>query len=164
MFGWEYPPKHCGGLGVACQGIVRGLLHHGAHVTLVLPQPDAEADEGMDVIYPTEAHIRTIRVRSAIQPYDSPAVFSERMETLRDVHGKDIELYGNDLGDAVHAYTELSVSLTKNANPQVVHCHDWMTLEAGARAARHHRQPLVAHIHATELDRTHFSPNEWIYN
>jgi glycosyltransferase involved in cell wall biosynthesis len=24
-------------------------------------------------------------------------------------------------------------------------------------------RPLVAHVHATELDRTHFHPNEWIY-
>ena len=38
-----------------------------------------------------------------------------------------------------------------------------MTYEAGIRAARYHRKPLVAHIHATEMDRTHYQPNEWIY-
>ena len=39
MFGWEYPPNHSGGLGVACQGLVRGLLKNGVRVTLVLPMP-----------------------------------------------------------------------------------------------------------------------------
>ena len=39
-----------------------------------------------------------------------------------------------------------------------------MTIEAmDAPAAKHHRKPMVAHVHATELDRTEFHPNEWIY-
>jgi glycosyltransferase involved in cell wall biosynthesis len=37
-----------------------------------------------------------------------------------------------------------------------------MTFGAGARAAAHHRVPLVCHIHATEFDRTDFHPNTWI--
>ena len=53
MFGWEYPPAHLGGLGVACQGLVRGLLQHGAKVTLVLPHVEDEMDPGMSFISPT---------------------------------------------------------------------------------------------------------------
>ena len=37
MYGWEFPPFHSGGLGVACKGIVEGLIHHGTDVSLVLP-------------------------------------------------------------------------------------------------------------------------------
>ena len=37
MFGWEFPPRVSGGLGVACEGLVRGLLELDTSVTLVLP-------------------------------------------------------------------------------------------------------------------------------
>ena len=37
MFGWEFPPFVSGGLGVASEGLVRGLLEIGAEVVLVLP-------------------------------------------------------------------------------------------------------------------------------
>jgi glycosyltransferase involved in cell wall biosynthesis len=162
MFGWEYPPAHLGGLGVACQGLVRGLLHHGAKVTLVLPQGEVEADPGMEVISPTEKHIQTVRVKSLLQPYDSFANFADRLQA----HGTPrtgVALYGRDLGEAVHTFTELSIELTKDVKADVIHAHDWMTFGAGKRAAAHHRIPFIAHVHATELDRTHFRPNEWIY-
>ena len=37
MFGWEFPPHVSGGLGVACEGLVRGLLELETEVALVLP-------------------------------------------------------------------------------------------------------------------------------
>lgn len=37
MFGWEFPPFISGGLGTACFGITRGLVHNGVQVTFVLP-------------------------------------------------------------------------------------------------------------------------------
>jgi glycosyltransferase involved in cell wall biosynthesis len=73
-------------------------------------------------------------------------------------------IYGDDLHEAIHHYTQASVALTAHLEPDVIHCHDWMTYEAGIRASAHHRVPLVAHIHATELDRTHFQPHQWIYD
>lgn len=165
MFGWEYPPRHLGGLGIACQGLVRGLLKHGANITLVLPHGDAEVDDGVCLKCPTDEHVKAVRVRSCIQPYDSQASFAERMNVLREGTPRtDVNLYGRDLGEAVWEFTELAVELTKNEQPDVVHCHDWMTFGAGIRAAAHHRVPLVAQIHATELDRTHFHPNQWIFD
>lgn len=161
MFGWEYPPKHLGGLGVACQGLVRGLLHHGAKVTLVLPHGEAELESGMDLLCPTEDQRKIVRVRSALQPYDTARSYAERLQTQS--LPKSNPLYANDLGAAVHEFTELSIEMTKNTHAAVVHSHDWMTFGAGKRAAAYHRIPFVAHIHATELDRTHYRPNEWIY-
>ena len=29
MFGWEFPPHIAGGLGTACEGIVKGLAYNG---------------------------------------------------------------------------------------------------------------------------------------
>lgn len=165
MFGWEFPPKHLGGLGVACQGLVRGLLKHGTKVTLVLPHGDAEVDAGVDLRCPTEKELREIRIRSRLQPYDSPELYLERALAMENAFPRtDINLYGRDLGEAVWEFGEVAVQLTKDTNPNVIHSHDWMTFRAGKNAARYHRVPFVAQIHATELDRTHNKPNEWIYN
>ncbi len=174
MFGWEYPPLHTGGLGVACQGLVRGLTKTGVKVTLVLPMdirnhPDAEMLRGpADAIGQTTDGEASIRfVQSALQPYEGFADYAQRLQALSmsgiTPPGTSIaDLYGPDLGEAVWRYAEQAVAMTRDLHPDVVHCHDWMTYEAGIRASRYHRVPMVAHIHATELDRTHFQPNSWI--
>lgn len=160
MFGWEYPPRHLGGLGVACQGLVRGLLGHDVKISLVLPFATDGAEEGIDILYPQDKHIETIRVNSLLLPYDSPEEYAQRLHAIpREMS----QIYGENLGHAVHVFTETSVEVTKHLNPDVVHAHDWMTYKAGVHSARYHDKPLVAHIHATELDRTHFHPDEWIY-
>ena len=38
MFGWEFPPHISGGLGSACEGIVRALTQKGTDVIFVLPK------------------------------------------------------------------------------------------------------------------------------
>jgi len=158
MFGWEYPPLHSGGLGVACQGLVRGLVQAGVHITLVLPQAGVEGEENVEVLSPELCSI--LRVRSHLRPYETPERYAARLQG--SPASATEELYGWDLGDAVESFASLSVELTKHTNPDVIHCHDWMTFEAGIRASRHHHVPIVMHIHATEFDRTDFHPNEWI--
>lgn len=163
MFGWEYPPLHTGGLGVACQGLVRGLMHHGVNVTLVLPMEVATSDASVRV--PVKTNTCDIRsVASILQPYEGITEYETR--ALRAIGGDAAlkNLYGPDLGQAVERFSRMSVDLTRDLNPDVVHCHDWMTYEAGARAAKHHDKPLVAHVHATEFDRTDFRPDPWIAN
>lgn len=159
MFGWEYPPHHLGGLGVACQGLVRGLLQHGIHVTLVLPDASDVEEAHIDILSPAGG-LATMRVRSPLMPYDSAQSYRSRTRKLAPGTCK---IYGDDIAEAVQRFTEASVDLTKNIPTDIVHCHDWMTYEAGTRTARAKRKPLVMHIHATELDRTYFQPNEWIF-
>ncbi len=164
MFGWEYPPAHLGGLGVACQGIVRGLLHHGATVTLVLPH-SAGTEDGATILSPqiqvTDSG-QIITVPSALQPYDGFGAYETRLSEMTLEDDGISQLYGSNLGQEVDRFTSIAVDMTKHVRPDIVHTHDWMTLEAGARAAKHHGKQLVAHVHATELDRTEFKPNPWI--
>ncbi|TSC79167.1 MAG: 4-alpha-glucanotransferase [Candidatus Peregrinibacteria bacterium Gr01-1014_25] len=155
MFGWEFPPLHTGGLGVACEGLVRGLRKNGVNVTLVLPHRTTA--DGVDVRVPDGMDV--VAVESMLQAYDDHDSFDVRLSA--GIPG-DINLYGPDLGAAVERYTAQSVTLTRDVRPDVVHCHDWMTYAAGVCAAKHHDAPLVAHIHATELDRTDFHPHPWI--
>lgn len=56
MFGWEFPPVVSGGLGVATEGLVRGLLENRAEVVLVLPHPPEEIRGG------------ALTIRSALSP------------------------------------------------------------------------------------------------
>lgn len=162
MFGWEYPPVHSGGLGVACQGLVRGLLQQNVQVTLILPHSQGVSGENLDIRSSTTtdaALLESIRLASVLQPYDTAESFAVR---LQKGSGSIDDLYGANLGEAVELFTAMSVHVTKDVHPDVVHCHDWMTMAAGKRAAKHHNVPLVSHVHATELDRTDFHPNPWI--
>jgi len=165
MFGWEYPPFHTGGLGVACQGMVRGLLQNGVKVTLVLPM-DVDKHPESDYLRGPSTEIPVIRfVPSALQPYEGMEEFAMRMQREGKTVGTSVQdLYGPDLGEAVQRFADMSVAITEDIDADVIHCHDWMTYEAGIRAAEHHGIPLVAHIHATEFDRTDFHPNQWIYD
>lgn len=159
MFGWEYPPLHLGGLGVACQGLVRGLLRNDVKVTLVLPHPHTQTKDP-DVLCASQHHHQTLHVQSILTPY---ATADQYFQQITAVSKEMQQVYGHDLPEAVEHFTQASVELSKGISSDVIHCHDWMTYGAGIRAARYHRKPLVAHIHATELDRTHFKPNQWIY-
>lgn len=37
MLGWEYPPHIAGGLGIACEGLTKGLARPGTNITFVVP-------------------------------------------------------------------------------------------------------------------------------
>lgn len=159
MFGWEYPPLHLGGLGVACQGLVKGLLKQQVHVTLALPHAGGTED-GVELLSPTEVTYETVRINSKLSAYDTQNEYASRMHKMpADVQ----DIYGADLEQAIEHFTASAVDMTAQVRPDVIHCHDWMTYAAGIRASAYHRRPLIAHIHATELDRTHFRPNMWIY-
>lgn len=160
MFGWEFPPMHSGGLGVACEGLVRGLAKNDVKITLVLPH-SGPANAPFDVRFPTQEIATAMAVPSLLTPYDDWSSYGQRFQSMRKEAGID-ELYGPDLGQAVEQFTAMSVELTKDVHPDVIHCHDWMTFGAGVRAGHYHHVPVIAHVHATEFDRTDFRPNPWI--
>jgi glycosyltransferase involved in cell wall biosynthesis len=159
MFGWEFPPVHSGGLGVACEGLVRGLQLNDVDVTLVLPHISAKGATHSDVVAAAAAvSSGVVPVASLLRPYDDMNSFAARASASGG------HLYGPDLAAAVQHYTVASVEASKDREADIVHSHDWMTYGAGAAAARMRDVPLVAHIHATELDRTDGRPDPWIFN
>ncbi|MEW5956044.1 MAG: glycosyltransferase family 4 protein, partial [Candidatus Micrarchaeota archaeon] len=69
--------------------------------------------------------------------------------------------------DAVRKYNCLCAKLVELYNARkpydLIHCHDWITFQAGAEASRACRVPMVATIHSTEYDRTgNLWPFDWI--
>src|SRR6185436_8268138 len=113
MFGWEFPPHHSGGLGVACEGLVKGMLHHGMRVSLVLPMAveDMQAIDG-------NAHMgggqTIIPVPSLLQPYDTMSRYARR---AANTPSGLLDLYGPTMGEAVHKYSEQSVAVTAHLEP-----------------------------------------------
>ncbi len=169
MFGWEFPPINSGGLGVACHGIVEGLIGNGQHVFLVLPKvtPQMQMFDS-EVFKLLNAHesggsVKTIDVPSGLySPYstmDSYRAFMEKME------GKGVEhLYGGDLFEEVYRYAAKASVYAKNVPHDVIHTHDWLTAEAGIQAKKISDKPHVMHVHATEFDRSGENPNQHVYD
>ena len=90
MLGWEFPPNISGGLGTACEGIVKGLsAFDDVHVLFVVPKSfGSENSEHFELIdaenvaqtgkvsFTEHPHSSTtLQVRSRLLPYDSPEDF-----------------------------------------------------------------------------------------
>jgi glycosyltransferase involved in cell wall biosynthesis len=65
-----------------------------------------------------------------------------------------LRLYGKSLYEEAIRFGQMGASWSKNQPHEVIHSHDWMTYPAGIRAKQVSGRPWVAHIHATEYDRT----------
>ena len=151
MFGWEFPPNNSGGLGVACYGLTRALAQLGTHVTFVLPARVDVDGAPVDVAFASEAFLDVLGVDTLVQAYIS----SEEYQTLRARYKAD-DRYGLNLYDEVARYGEKArlLARSKAGEVDVVHAHDWLSFPAGMAAARELGVPFVAHVHATEFDRT----------
>ena len=168
MFGWEFPPNVAGGLATATLGLVTGLLECGVDVTMVVPfrTDTPSATPGLRLIQAPEIAARlSVRwVDSALLPYGTPRSYAEalprasRAAALRAGQGM-AHLYGPDLYAEVERFAAIAAHIAGEEPHDVIDCHDWMTYAAGISARAVSGRPFVAHIHATEFDRSPFGPN-----
>ncbi len=179
MFGWEFPPLVSGGLGVASEGLVRGLLAVGAEVVLVLPHDvpsvpggplrivEADASVGRRARRAGSGHdgrrmlLKLRRISSPLKPYVTSATYPA--ETAHPAGGPQRKtapsrtaraLYGPDLAAEVVRYAGAARSIARRERFDVIHAHDWLTFLAGLEARRVSGRPLAVHVHATEFDRS----------
>ena len=147
MFGWEFPPFSSGGLGTACYGLTKSLSKKGADITFVLPYHfDADNIDFVKLVSAGKLKIR--KIASALQPYMSS------QEYKKSISEKTPRIYGSTLFDEVYRYALAAEKIAEEEEFDIIHCHDWMTFEAGIRAKGKKNKPLVVHVHATEHDRT----------
>ncbi len=166
MLGWELPPYNSGGLGTASLGITQGLSSLGVGVRFVVPKVFGP--------YP----FSHMPVLSAVDHGES-LPWDESASRQLGYHTELLEIKGQQLALPTKGYLSaqqqsdwyaekvLAIS-AKEAPPSLIHTHDWMTYRAGlaARDAFHARgfhTPMVAHIHATEFDRSDRHGNPEIY-
>lgn len=145
MLGWELPPHNSGGLGVACYHMSKALALQGATIDFVLPY--TATHPGVEFMNVHNATSLRPEERIHMGSYDSAGVFEK-------------ELHETDPGDirtmrAIQRhYVEYVEGLLTSVQPDVIHAHDWLTMEAGVRAKELTGAPLIVHVHATEFDRS----------
>lgn len=147
MFGWEFPPHNSGGLGVACQGLANALSQSGVQLTFVLPKKIPVHAQGFNLIFADETSVSESNY-SMLNPY----VSFQEYRRLKAAHPE--AAYGLTLLEEVRNYAYLGREIARQQEFDVIHAHDWLSVEAGLQAKQVSGKPLVFHVHATEFDRT----------
>lgn len=181
MFGWEFPPHIAGGLGTACEGIVKGLAHNGVETLFVMPRASGDEDQSatriidasdVPVMYSSvdvDEYLHKIKymcVDSNIVPYVDPAEYFEAIERMKAVSASETVIgfgqkfkfsgkYGANLMEEVSRYAQVggTIAMQHKDGFDVIHAHDWLTYLAGIAAKELTGKPLVVHVHATSYDR-----------
>ena len=181
MFGWEFPPHIAGGLGTACEGIVKGLAANGVETLFVMPSASGDEDQSAttiinasDVAVDTVSEsveqyldkVKFIHIGTNMVPYADPEEFSRLVEEDRARQVKDFAIsygqkykfsgkYGKNLMEEVARYAMVggTIALQRKDEFDVIHAHDWLTYYAGIAAKELTGKPLVIHVHATSFDR-----------
>lgn len=77
---------------------------------------------------------------------------SSRTVLSRDL--SDIPGGSQNIRDVQRRYVSFVENFVQDNPVDVIHAHDWLTMEAGVRAKELTDAPLIVHVHATEFDRS----------
>lgn len=161
MLGWEYPPHHSGGLGVACKGMAHALIDNNVHVCFMLPKTVKLNDKKVTIQFADSApileggkivpHLETL-ARELQNPYLTSVQYETRLKLFIQQGGKIIP---RTLAEQVDHYGALVRNLLIDSEDEydVIHAHDWLCYPAGIAAKEITGKPLIIHVHATEFDR-----------
>ena len=148
MLGWELPPHNSGGLGVACYYMAKALASRGVLIDFVVPY-NAQVHEDINFM--------SVLGASDVVPQDLPAgcgaYDTDFMVKLRSL-GYDVDGIDNTIRALQRRYIKYIERLVLTEDADVIHAHDWLTMEAGVRAKELTNAPLIVHVHATEFDRS----------
>ncbi|MFC1653977.1 glycosyltransferase family 4 protein [Patescibacteria group bacterium] len=153
MFGWELPPHNTGGLGVACYGLAKGLSQEGAKISFALPRKLPTDAPFMDLLSHDLENVKITAINSLLQAYFNKTTYSK----LRKA--SNMQLYGRTIYEEAIRFSEMANEWSERQDHNIIHAHDWMSYPAAMKANKKSGKPWVAHIHATEYDRTGGSVN-----
>ena len=143
MYGWELPPRISGGLGVACQGIIQGVLDNNCAISLVLPS-NTPVEDGL---FKYAQKLKVIQTN----------FFKDKLNSYFTQYRKQLNYY-------IKEYAKFAGALAKEVSHDVIHTHDWLTALAGIEAKKHSHKPLLFHVHSLETERSEKSNNKSIYD
>ena len=149
MLGWELPPNNSGGLGVACLNLAKSLSKNGVKIDFVVPYlADHSAIKFMNVLSATNLD-PLLRFGGA---YNSKNIIEK---IIPNVEIPDSSPDMMSIRDVQKAYINfIEKYLLEGPRPDLIHAHDWLTFEAGVLAKKSFGIPFIAHVHATEFDRS----------
>ena len=159
MLGWELPPFNSGGLGVACYGLSKGLSQNGCRVHFALPRILPYNVNFLHVLEHSFNNLEVTAINALLPAYASDAKYTFMRSHMNQEY---LSLYGNNLYEECNRYAQMASSWARKQPHDVIHAHDWMTYPAALESQKVSGRPFVAHIHATEFDRTGGSVNEQI--
>lgn len=144
MLGWELPPLITGGLGMACEGILKGFeKQNGAKIKFVMPK-----SPGFDVLHGTAiVSLEKINLTNL---------------NLGDVFGEVKSSYSSELISEVFEFSNFISNSCSDYDFDLVHAHDWLTIPAALELKKIFGKPLVLHLHSCEFDRSGPMPNQLI--
>jgi glycogen(starch) synthase len=151
-FAWEFPPHTTGGLGMACQGLMRELTAAGVDVLFVLPKQQPVHGTGRFIFANVLADLTAEELKDfyAFGPYHhSSSKVALRTHTI---NGEEI-IYAPRLIQAVHQFAHQAAAIAKREEFDVIHAHDWTSYLAGVAAKLATGKPLILHVHATSFDQ-----------
>lgn len=188
MFGWEFPPHIAGGLGTACYGIVKGLMKNSVDVIFVVPKAYGDEDKTVRIINASDVavdlkekhlaefkeNLKYIEIDSKLVPYQTPEEYfrlkeaeeAKMMEGNTTIYSSKYEFsgtYGENIYEEIKRYAMVAAEIASREEFDIIHAHDWLAYEAGIAAKKVSGKPLVAHIHATEYDRSGENVNEVVF-
>lgn len=99
-----------------------------------------------------------------LYPYLTETEYRERYDWLQFLQKINHVPTGKSLYEEVLRYAVLSRQIAREEKFDIIHAHDWLSFPAGLEAKRISGKKLVAHVHATEIERTGGSVNKNIYN
>lgn len=145
MLGWELPPHNSGGLGVACYHMSKALAMQGASIDFVVPYTATHPNTEFMRIH-AATPLKPLQ-RYGIGGYDSASV---EYKTLSEADISDL----SSMRGVQKRYVRFVEQFIETNQPDAIHAHDWLTMEAGMRAKELCDAPLIVHVHATEFDRS----------
>lgn len=130
---------------MACYHMSKALALQGANIDFVVPYTATHPNtEFMKVHAATP--VKPLQ-RYGIGGYDSAHV---EYKTLSDAGINDL----STMRGVQKRYVKFVEQFIEDNQPDAIHAHDWLTMEAGIRAKELSDAPLVVHVHATEFDRS----------
>jgi glycosyltransferase involved in cell wall biosynthesis len=162
MFGWEFPPFHSGGLGVACKGLVKALSNLMVKVLFVLPKKiDGISLDSNPFFYKfifvdeskISSNLKIKAINSFLSPYITSEEYQRSYKKFISLGGKK-DIYGSNLFEEVMRYGIAAIDIALEEEFDIIHAHDWLSFPAGMKAKKITGKPLITHVHATEFDRT----------
>lgn len=143
MIGWEYPPYIVGGLGRVCYHLTKELINKNLDIIFLTPFPIDKNEDKIKFISP---RLKIVKIGSWLNPYFYE---TKKHNIIHDVSS----IYYVNILDEVKRFTKDCEKIIREEEFDIIHCHDWMTFEAGILAKRIKNKPLVVHAHSTEFDR-----------
>lgn len=129
MIGWEFPPYAVGGLGTHCWGLTHDL-HKYADISFVVPIK-------FKIFRPI--HMKVIELNIL-----SPKI-DKKNRRCKDMYTKNFK-------NNIKTYAKRMEDVAVAADYDIIHCQDWMTMEAGISAKKSSGKPLIITCHSIAFD------------